>query len=259
MKKLLVGLLLLQSTIVSADPSADLLDSFDYILAHRGENSIAPENTIPAFQLALESGVHGTELDIGTTRDGKIVVFHDKGLKRLTGVDKLITDLTLAEVKSYDVGIHKGEHWAGTLVPTLGEVLTLFDEDNIVHVEIKAFDFQYIDELKRVIGASDLTPEQLYFTSSSLDDLIKLKKAFPQINSFKNGLTFDFDKLEKAGIGGIATYYDKAICDEAKRRGLLVRVGRVQTMEAAYAMAVAEVDIIDTDTPISLMRSLNHR
>ena len=68
--------------------------------AHRGlHGDGAPENSLEAFRRACDAG-YGIELDVQTTRDGVVVVFHDYNLSRMTGKDALLTDLTLAELKA---------------------------------------------------------------------------------------------------------------------------------------------------------------
>ena len=69
------------------------------IIAHRGvhDNKNTPENSLKAFYKALIEK-YPIELDIQLTKDNEIVVFHDKNLKRMTGVDKNVSDLTLDEI-----------------------------------------------------------------------------------------------------------------------------------------------------------------
>lgn len=96
------------------------------IVAHRGANREAPENTMPAFQRALEIGVHGIELDIQLTRDGVPVVHHDPALR--DGSRPLIASLDLSDLRKFSP------------VPTLAEVLALVDGRCRLYVEIKAAD-----------------------------------------------------------------------------------------------------------------------
>jgi glycerophosphoryl diester phosphodiesterase len=74
------------------------------IYAHRGASAEAPENTMPAFRLALELGVDALELDIHRTRDGVLVVHHDPDGRRMCGVPRLIADTDWAEVRRWDCG-----------------------------------------------------------------------------------------------------------------------------------------------------------
>ena len=78
----------------------------DVLIAHRGlhdNRSAAPENSMPAFRKAVEAG-YGIELDVQRTADGKLVVFHDMNLKRMTGVDGRLTEHTYEELLAYSLG-----------------------------------------------------------------------------------------------------------------------------------------------------------
>ena len=113
---------------------------------HRGARGLLPENTLPAFQRALELGVDTLELDVGVTRDGVVVVHHDRTLNRdlargpdgawVKGSVPTIHSLTFEQLQAYDVGrIRPGSDYAsrfpnqkpldGTRIPRLAEVLAL--------------------------------------------------------------------------------------------------------------------------------------
>jgi glycerophosphoryl diester phosphodiesterase len=94
-----------------------------FISAHRGSSSISPENTIPALQSALELGAHVAEVDIRMTRDGKLVLMHDRTLDRTTDGTGLVSNATLAEIRQLDAGRWFDRRFAGTKVPTLDEAL----------------------------------------------------------------------------------------------------------------------------------------
>ena len=74
------------------------------ITAHRGSSSEAPENTIPAFEKAIEEGADYVEMDVRLTSDGELVLMHDPSTKRTTGVDKLVCDSTYEELQQLDAG-----------------------------------------------------------------------------------------------------------------------------------------------------------
>lgn len=76
------------------------------ILAHRGGSLIAPENSMSAFKKAAGLGVHGFEIDIRLSKDEEIVVFHDEFINRTTDGEGRIADMTLSELKAFDLGYH---------------------------------------------------------------------------------------------------------------------------------------------------------
>lgn len=93
--------------------------------AHRGDNYSAPENTLPAFELALRKRARQLEFDLRVTKDEQLIVMHDETVDRTTDGSGRTTDLTLAEIKSLDAGSWKGSEFAGTRVPTFEELLSL--------------------------------------------------------------------------------------------------------------------------------------
>lgn len=130
---------------------ADLAE--DYVIfdaqGHRGARGLAPENTLPGFAEALEIGVNTLELDVVMTADGIPVVLHDPVLNPeltrgpdggwLSGAPLPVRELTLAELKRYDVGRARPDSRAagrfpeqqgldGVAVPTLAEVIALAEE-----------------------------------------------------------------------------------------------------------------------------------
>ncbi|MEM7392442.1 MAG: glycerophosphodiester phosphodiesterase family protein [Verrucomicrobiota bacterium] len=92
------------------------------VVAHRGASKDAPENTLPAFNLAWEQGADAIEGDFHLTADDKIVCIHDRDTEEVASVKKIVRQSTLAELKRLDVGSWKGKQWADTRIPTLAEV-----------------------------------------------------------------------------------------------------------------------------------------
>lgn len=110
------------------------------LIAHRGSQFNAPENTIPAFETAGQQGFYGIEFDVQKTSDGEYVVLHDRNVARTTDGDGNVDDMTLAEVEA--LTIDSGTDIAvypGLKVPTLDQVLKTIRKFNSVPViEIKA-------------------------------------------------------------------------------------------------------------------------
>jgi glycerophosphoryl diester phosphodiesterase len=99
------------------------------VIAHRGASGHRPENTLPAYELAVEQGADLIEIDLHRTRDAAIVVSHDEDLAGLGGRGE-IADASLAEVRALDAG-------EGERVPTLDEVLDRFGRRIPFNLEIK--------------------------------------------------------------------------------------------------------------------------
>jgi glycerophosphoryl diester phosphodiesterase len=127
---------------VPANPLLDL--SARPVIAHRGASAHAPENTLPAFELAVQYGADAFELDVRLTRDGAPVVVHDETLERTTGLTGPVRARTLAELRMADAGRWFTPDGGRTLpfrdrgvrIPTLAEVLWAFPTMPVL-IEVK--------------------------------------------------------------------------------------------------------------------------
>lgn len=127
------------------------------IIAHRGASAHAPENTIAAFQLALEQGADGIELDVMLSKDDQLVVIHDATVDRTTNGTGKVRDLTLDELKKLDAG-------NGEKIPTLTEVFDHFGGKFLINIELKnyASPFDRLPiEVARAVARYDLVDSVL--------------------------------------------------------------------------------------------------
>ncbi len=124
------------------------------VIAHRGASAYAPENTVVAFQRAIDMRADWFELDCRLSRDGHVVILHDNDLKRTTNCEGTVADKTLAELKTLDAGSWFSPDFAGEPIPTLGEALDLAKDRIGVYIEIKscADDGPLIQQLLEIIG-----------------------------------------------------------------------------------------------------------
>lgn len=107
------------------------------IWAHRGASAYAPENTLPAFRLALDQGAHGIELDLQRTIDGVLVVVHDETIDRTSNGFGRVAELTLDELRRCDFSNGFIGH-RNVRIPTLTEVLELIaPTDATLNIELK--------------------------------------------------------------------------------------------------------------------------
>jgi glycerophosphoryl diester phosphodiesterase len=108
-----------------------------WFIAHRGYRARYPENTLVAFQAALDAGVQMIELDVALSRDRKLVVIHDATLERTTNGEGAVKEHTLAQLKQLDAGGWFHPRFAGEHLPELSEVLDLADGQVLINIEIK--------------------------------------------------------------------------------------------------------------------------
>ena len=109
------------------------------VQAHRGASGYAPENTLPAFQLAVDMKADGIECDIHYSKDGHFIVCHDETVDRTSNGSGIISEMTLAEIKALDFGSKFDEKFAGVTAPTLCEMLDVVKGMKVINIEIKEF------------------------------------------------------------------------------------------------------------------------
>jgi glycerophosphoryl diester phosphodiesterase len=108
------------------------------LFGHRGYSAIAPENTLPAFSMCVQKGIPGVELDVHLCKTGELVVVHDSNLKRVSGKEVIVEELTFEELRKLDVGSHKGKEYAGEQIPLLSELFQVCGDKLYYDIELKA-------------------------------------------------------------------------------------------------------------------------
>jgi len=113
-----------------------------WIIGHRGYPAKYPENTLAAFQAAIDAGAVMIELDVMLSRDRKVVVIHDATLERTTNGKGSVADFTLAELQQLDAGSWFDAQFADQQLPALSEVLDQVNGRAYVNIEIKSEAYQ---------------------------------------------------------------------------------------------------------------------
>jgi glycerophosphoryl diester phosphodiesterase len=106
------------------------------IYGHRGASAYAPENTLTAFQLALEQGADGFELDAKLSSDGVVVVMHDQTVDRTTNQKGPVAGFSGVELHQMDAGCHFSPQFKGEPIPSLEEIFIKFGKKLIINVEL---------------------------------------------------------------------------------------------------------------------------
>jgi glycerophosphoryl diester phosphodiesterase len=237
------------------------------IFAHRGAKAVAPENTLPAFQQALEMGVDGIELDVHLSRDGQLVVIHDFHVdKTTTGLGPVRT-FTAAELARLDAGSHFDPAFAGVGVPTLVEVFDLIGDRCRINVEIKneeAHGGYEVEALVDLIQQRNLY-DQVIVSSFNPITLIKLRWADPKV---RLGLLY-FEELpahlRMAWFSPILRpealhphhrLVNASLVAWAREKGCAVNTWTVNDVGEAQRLAALGVDAIITDVPDVLIMAL---
>ena len=110
------------------------------LAAHRGDKKKYPENTMPAFESALHFGADMIETDVHMTKDGHLVLIHDRNLLRTTGVNGFTDQTTLADIRKLDAGSWFSSDFINTQIPTMEEFILLIKNSNmLVNWELKDY------------------------------------------------------------------------------------------------------------------------
>lgn len=251
---------------------------------HRGARAVLPENTIPAFEYAIASGVDVLELDLAVTKDNVLVVSHDPTINETicqggrTGVP--IRELTLAELRSYDCGGKKNPDFPrqkpvpGTRIPTFEEVLALSTRGTFgFNVETKIFSDKPAltpppEEFARLVLEAirrHKLERRVIVQSFDFRTLHAMKKLAPEIrlSALYGGMPKDFVQIAReAGAGIVSPHYllvTKDLVESAHKAGVQVVPWTANT-EADWKFLVdAGVDAIISDDPAALIAYLKKR
>ena len=232
------------------------------IMAHRGFSAQAPENTIPAFQKCIDNGFSAAELDVQMLADGTIVVMHDDNLKRTTGLDKNVWEVTYNDIKDLDNGSFFDSSFAGTTIPTLDDVIRLAGRGKnklYLNIEIKrnGHDDGIVEKVVEIIKKNNYM-DYCDVTSQDYETLEEVKSTYPKIlTAYTSAIGIgDIDSLDAADIISIqetfATYEN---IDRIHKAGKKVFVWTVNEEETMKTLISLNVDAILTNDPV-LCRSV---
>ncbi len=230
------------------------------VIAHRGANKFAPENTLAAFRKAIELECDYVELDVRRTKDGALVLMHDNTVDHRTDGKGKVEELTLAEIKALDAGIKHGAQWAGERVPTLDEALAECKGKIKVYVDNKAGP---PDEVIAAIERHRMLKDVVVY--GGVETLRQFKKLRPKIwimPDHPSGLpemaALAAD-LKPETFDGNLRSWTKDQVDAAHKSGVQVWVDNLgeNDNEAGFRKAIdMGVDAIQTDHPDVLIKFL---
>ena len=150
------------------------------ICAHRGFNTIAPENSMPAFGAAVALGAEEIEFDLWSTKDGVLVSAHDSTLERVSNGSGKIYDHTYEELLALDFGVKRGEKFAGLKIPTFEEILQKFASRVVMNIHVKIWDKELedsqLEQIVALIRKYDCAGHVYFMTSS--DNMLRKAMAY---------------------------------------------------------------------------------
>jgi glycerophosphoryl diester phosphodiesterase len=252
---------------------------------HRGARARRPENTIPAFQYAIEQGVDALEMDMAVTRDNVIVISHDPILQPPVcsgpAAKAIIHQLTLAELRKWDCGGTQNPRFStqqtvpGTRMPTLDEVLALSVRGSFdYNIETKSFPAnpEYTpppEEFARLVLEQirkHKLEKRIILQSFDFRTLVAMRKIAPEIrlSALTQNDQRDFAAIAaEAGKAGIISpefhLVTPAKVEAAHKAGLQVVPWTANTEAEWEPLVTAKVDAIITDDPAMLIAYLKKK
>lgn len=224
------------------------------ITAHRGDQSAAPENTLSAFEAAIENGADYVELDVIETKDRILVILHDDSLMRTAGLEKNIWDVTYEETQKLDAGSWYSGDFVGERIPTLEEVIELCKGKIKMNIEIKVAGHEseeFVEKVVDLIQREEIL-SQCIVTSFDYDTVRKVKELEPSIQAglilSKEGKNLaDYQDMDLFSIS--RKILTKDLVEEAHKMGKPVYVWTVNKKREIKKFWRMGVDNIITNDP----------
>ena len=232
--------------------------------AHRGGAGVFPENTLPAFQNAVDMGYKYLETDVHSSKDGKVFAFHDDSLERVTGHIGKISDMTAKEISKIEIN-------GSAKIPTLSEILETLPEAKI-NIDPKADSvvvplinlLKHTNSVSRVcIGSfSDKRIKQIH---KELGDGLCISAGPKAVMKFFAGKFRsstskpEYDCLQVPQRSGPIKIVTHDFINKAHSRGLQVHVWTVDDQKEMNELLDLGVDGLMTDEPATLKNVLLER
>ena len=215
-----------------------------FAAAHRGLSSEHPENTLPAFEAAIDAGFQVLEMDLRLTHDKQVIVLHDAGIDRTTDGNGRVRDFTYAELLDYDTGV-------GPL-PLLDDVMTALEDAPVFwNLEVKAA--AAVESTLTLVEEHGLE-ERALVSSMDPKSLQSARKRHPDV---PRGLIVlgppDEDDLAAATEAGCTwlnldhDFVTPKVLERTRAAGFRVGVWTVNDPQRAIELAAHGVDCVITD------------
>ncbi len=166
------------------------------VIAHRGFSGEYPENTMLAFEKALEAGADGIEMDIHLSKDGEVMIIHDEALMRTAGLPGVVSDYTRSELERISAGKTQKDSFGFTPIPSLEEYLSFMSQhkDKFTNIELKTAPQYYpgIEEKALALVKRFGLEENIIWSSFNWLSVVKLKRI---AHKMEGGLLFSGMKL----------------------------------------------------------------
>jgi glycerophosphoryl diester phosphodiesterase len=221
-------------------------------------------NTLPAFELALQQGADGIELDVHLSGDRQLIVLHDFTVDHTTDGTGLAKSMTLAELKQLDAGYKFGEQFRGTHIPTLDEVFAAVGGKLLINVEIKSIteDTDGVEQATADCIQRHSLQGSVIVSSFNPMALRRFRAILPEVAIgylYAPDYTFFPEVIDTLPHEALHPYHesiDEALVEEAQRAGQVINTWTVNDPARAVALRDMGVQGIITDMPDVIRKAL---
>ena len=237
------------------------------IFAHRGASAYAPENTLAAFQLALQQGAPAIEFDVKLSADGQVVVIHDQTVDRTTDGAGNVAKLPLAALRELDAGSWLSGSFRGEKIPTLDEVFETLGKKLLMNVELTNYATPFdalVPKVAHLVKKYGLE-SSVWFSSFFPHNLMKIARLLPSVPRGQliwPGPTGGWQRAwgslidlqaEHPWKGDITAEYIK----NAHARRRRIHAWTVNQPDELRRLQALHVDGIITDDPLTALKIVN--
>ena len=224
---------------------------------HRGAHIGIPENTLAAYEAAIAMGVDFVEVDLRTTRDGHIVSIHNKDIDSYVtnGEQRLVSEMTLEQLKQLDIGSRISPEWSNERIPTFEEILGLCKGRVGIYLDLKDAS---VDKLVYAVKKWDMAGQVLWY--ADFDELERVAELCPECILMpdpgpEKNLPKVIERFQPSVIAAVWRYYSKSFAAKCHQAGAIVIVD--ESAPTCWEDALEwDSDGIQTDHPAQLIAFL---
>lgn len=242
----------------SAIVKPDAIMPYPRVCAHRGFNTVAPENSLPAFGAAVALGAEEIEFDLWETKDGKIVSLHDATLDRVSNGHGYVYEKTYDELLQLDFGTKHGESFKGLKILSFEEILQKFSCHTVMNIHIKSqnntdpLPEEYLRHIVDLIDKYDCR-QYVYFMTGNDTVLAQLGEIAPDICRCCGGGDAPWEIVERAikydckKVQLFKPYFNQEMIDKAHDHGIKCNVFWSDDSEETREFLTMGIDTILTN------------
>ena len=246
----------------------DHVKGYPRLCAHRGFNTVAPENSMPAFGAAVALGAEEIEFDLWSTKDGVLVSCHDGKLDRVSNGSGKIYEHTYEELLQLDFGIKHGEHFKGLKIPTFEEILQKFAGRVIMNIHVKIWDRNdenpMIEEIVALVRKYNCE-RHIYFMTASDQMIKRVMEYAPDLmicvgwdrNQDPMSIVERAIELGAQKVQLFKPYFNQQSIDVAHQHGILCNVFWSDDPEEAIRYRNMGIDCILTNDYLAIKTALD--